>query len=100
MSFFMELADYLAAGATLLGGYGAGRLRGPRPRTLARAVAECACGHGYGQHEGDGEGCRGDSKRADGWDLYGRPDHWTYIKCTCMKYDGPDPEMVRLLLDS
>lgn len=101
---WMEFADYLVAGFMFLVGVGIGRARGPRPVVKKAATATCACEHGFGQHEmvaGSehlGGKCSAVTQIPDRWDYYNRPSHWRTINCTCMRYDGPDPELVRQLI--
>lgn len=69
----------------------------PAPKPLE---AVCSCGHGYGKHPRDGEHCGGTTTVRRNWNT----SDWPYdryedqvLECGCTRYDGPDPETVRMI---
>lgn len=83
-----ELADYLAAAATLLIGVAAGKRLRPRPPAPLRPI--CTCGHGYGTHV-DGKGCQ-----AETLTVVDERHNQELRNCRCRRYDGPDPAIFGL----
>lgn len=88
-----ELADYAGFLLALLTGTGVGRAMKRKPKKLK---PECSCGDGYGTHEENGP-CRGQMKRASGWDSDGYEIRWEWVQCPCLRYDGPDPLVVEMM---
>ena len=75
-----ELVDYLAFAAAFVVGVAIGKRR-ERRKKPEPLTATCGCGHRFGFHE-DGKRCYA----TDAWET----------KCTCRRYDGPDPAMFGL----
>lgn len=88
-----ELADYVAAGLTLLIGIGVGRRMRPKPPEPLRPI--CSCEHGFGSHE-DGAKCHGKVEETSRYDGLGKAIAWRKVQCSCLRYDGPHPAIFGL----
>lgn len=76
--------------AAFTSGLTIGLRSGEQKSKSAPQLNTCSCGHGYGTHVGE-KRCAGEIKRAWQWSRDGNEINWEYVKCPCLRYDGPEP---------
>ncbi len=95
MSVWAEYAPTVTAlFGTVLGLLVGRRMRPRPPKPIKPQPPVCTCRHGFGTHEG-GKACAAEIQRPDKWNKDGDERGWTYVRCPCTNYDGPDPLMWR-----